>query len=236
MTQSPEGLTARLLDAAQAAGADAADAIVIQGTSLSIDVRAGVLEQAERAEGIDLGLRVFLGQRSATVSASDTRDATLDEMAVRAVAMAREAPEDPNAGLADPTQLASDIDVSRLQLHDPAAEPSPASLQEDAQSAEAAALAHEGITQVQSASAGYSSRAVHLAATNGFSAGYHRTSRGLSCVAIAGTGTRMERDYDGDSRTFQTDLRDPQEIGQTAARRAVARLDARKPPTGSFPV
>ena len=236
MTQSPEGLTARLLDAAQAAGADAADAIVIQGTSLSIDVRAGVLEQAERAEGIDLGLRVFLGQRSATVSASDTRDGTLDEMAVRAVAMAREAPEDPNAGLADPTQLASDIDVSRLQLHDPAAEPSPASLQEDAQDAEAAALGHEGITQVQSASAGYSSRAVHLAATNGFSAGYRRTSRGLSCVAIAGTGTGMERDYDGDSRTFQTDLRDPQEIGQTAARRAVARLDARKPPTGGFPV
>ena len=109
MTQSPEGLTARLLDAAQAAGADAADATVIQGTSLSIDVRAGVLEQAARAEGIDLGLRVFLGLRTANVQPSDTRDSTLDELTVRAVAMAREVHKEHKAGPASPTQLASDL-------------------------------------------------------------------------------------------------------------------------------
>lgn len=236
MTQSPESLTAQLLDAARTAGADAADAIVMQGTSLSIDVRTGALEHAERAEAVDLGLRVFVGQRSATVSASDTASKTLEEMAVRAIAMAQEAPEDPYTGLADADQLARDIDVARLELHDPTPEPSPASLQEDAQAAEAAALENKGVTQVQSASAGYSARHVHLAATNGFSGGYSRTSRALSCVAIAGTGTGMERDVDGDSRTFQSDLRDPREIGTQAAERAVARLDARKPPTGSFPV
>ncbi|WP_299780270.1 TldD/PmbA family protein [uncultured Roseobacter sp.] len=236
MTQSPESLTAQLLDAARTAGADAADAIVMQGTSLSIDVRAGALEHAERAEAVDLGLRVFVGQRSATVSASDIAPKTLEEMAVRAIAMAQEAPEDPYTGLADPDQLARDIDVARLELHDPAPEPSPASLQEDAQAAEAAALENKAVTQVQSASAGYSARHVHLAATNGFSGGYSRTSRGLSCVAIAGTGTGMERDVDGDSRTFQSDLRDARDIGTQAAERAVARLDARKPPTGSFPV
>lgn len=236
MTQSPQGLTAQLLEAARKAGADASDAVVMQGTSLTIDVRAGALEQAERAEGVDLGLRVFVGQRSATVSASDIRETTLTEMAVRAVAMAKEAPEDPYTGLADPDQLTQNLDATTLELHDPTPEPSPASLQEDAQIAEAAALENTGITQVQSASAGYSAHRIHLAASNGFSGGYHRTSRGLSCVAIAGIGAGMERDYDGDSRTFQGDLRDARDIGAQAASRAVLRLEARKPPTGGFPV
>ncbi|WP_299672167.1 TldD/PmbA family protein [uncultured Roseobacter sp.] len=236
MTPTPEALAAQLLDMARSAGADAADAVVVQGTSLNIDVRAGTLEQAERAEGTDLGLRVFLGHCSATVSASDIREATLGEMAARAVAMAREAPEDPHAGLADPDQLAQDLDAAALELHDPAAEPSPDALQDDAQTAEAAALERDGITQVQSASAGYSAQTMHLAATNGFSGGYRRTRRALSCVAIAGTGTGMERDVDGDSRTFQADLRSAQDIGARAAERALQRMDARKPPTGSYPV
>ncbi|GFE49198.1 modulator protein [Roseobacter cerasinus] len=208
----------------------------MQGTSLNIDVRAGGLEQAERAEGVDLGLRVFLGQRSATVSASDIREATLAEMAERAVAMAREAPEDPHVGLADPEQLARDLDAASLELSDPSPEPSPDALQQDAQDAEAAALAVAGVSQVQSASAGYSARKLHLAATNGFSGSYARTSRGLSCVAIAGAGVDMERDYDSDSRTFQSDLRSPEEIGRQAGERVLRRLDARKPPTGSYPV
>ncbi|MCV3270194.1 TldD/PmbA family protein [Roseobacter sinensis] len=236
MTLSLADLTEQMLDAARSAGADAADAVAVEGTSLDIDVRAGVLEQAERAEAIDLGLRVFVGQRSATVSASDTRGSTLAEMAVRAVAMAKEAPEDPHAGLAAPEQLAKDLDSSALELYDPSAEPSPEELQEDAQAAEAAALENGEITQVQSASAGYSAQHMHLAATNGFSAGYRRTRRALSCVAIAGSGSAMERDVDGDSRTFQSDLRDPHEIGTRAAERAVERLGARKPPTGSYPV
>lgn len=236
MTSSPEGLCAQLLDAARSAGADAADAVVMQGTSLNIDVRAGALEQADRAEGVDLGLRVFLGQRSATVSASDIRETTLTEMAQRAVAMAREAPEDPHVGLADPEQLARDLDAAALELSDPSPEPSPDALQQDALTAEAAALAVAGVSQVQSASAGYSARRLHIAATNGFSGGYARTSRGLSCVAIAGTGVEMERDYDGDSRTYQSDLRSPEDIGRRAGERVLQRLDARKPPTGSFPV
>jgi PmbA protein len=109
-------------------------------------------------------------------------------------------------------------------------------LQADALAAEAAGLAIEGVTQVQSAAAGYGSHAVHLAATNGFSGGYKRSSRSISCTAIAGTGTGMERDYDGDSRTFQSDLRSAADIGQQAGERAIARLNARRPKTGSYPV
>lgn len=236
MTQSLSDLTEKILAAARKAGADAADAMAVDGTSLSIDVRGGVLEQAERSEGIDIGLRVFLGQRSATVSASDVRESTLDEMATRAVAMAQEAPEDPYAGLAAPEQLGAIADIEALELFDATPEPTPAALQEDAACAEAAALAKKGVAQVQSASAGYSSRRVHLAATNGFQGGYRRTDRGLSCVAISGTGAEMERDYDGDSRIFQADLRTPEDIGARAADRAVARSGASKPPTGSYPV
>jgi PmbA protein len=208
MTQPLSDLTAQLLDLARKAGADQADAIAVEGTSVSIDVRAGALEQAERSEGVDIGLRVLIGQRQANVSSSDTKPDTLRQMVERAIAMAKEAPEDPYAGLADVAQLAKSTDNSALELFDPSEEPDPAALQEDAARAEAAALENKGISQVQSASAGYNKSRVHLSASNGFSAGYARTSRGLSCVAISGTGTGMERDYDYDSRIFQSELRD----------------------------
>lgn len=236
MTQSLSDLSDQILAAARRAGADAADAIAVDGTSLSITVREGALEQAERSEGIDIGLRVFVGNRQACVSSSDTKPATLNQMAERAVAMAKEAPEDPYAGLADPSQLTTNIQTETLELFDPSDEPDPAALQEDATRAEAAALRNSGISQVQSASAGYGRRRIHLAASNGFSAGYARSDRGLSCVAISGTGAGMERDYDYDSRVFQADLRDAEEIGRIAAERAVERIGAKKPKTGAYPV
>ncbi|MEW9919944.1 TldD/PmbA family protein [Marimonas sp. MJW-29] len=236
MSQPLDVLTRSLLQAAAKAGADAADARAVQSTSISVDVRGGTLEQAERSEGVDIGLRVFVGQRSATVSASDTSDRTVEEMAQRAVAMAREAPEDPHAGLASPDQLAKDWDLAALELFDETPEPLPESLQEDAARAEAAALAVKGVSQVQSASGGYGAHEVFCAMSNGFEGGYRRSDRGISCVAIAGSGTGMERDYDGDSRIFQSDLRTPEEIGQKAGERAIERLGARKPPTGSYPV
>lgn len=236
MTQSPETLAHALLDAARKAGADAADAVAVQGTSLSIDVLGGKLEQAERSEGVEIGLRVLLGQRQACVSASDTRPETLQEMAERAVAMAREAPEDPTIGLADPSQLAAGWDIAALDMVDPAPEPDPATLQAAALKAEAAALAVDGISQVQSTSAGYGRRTRHLAASNGFSGGYTRTDHGLSCVAITGEGLGMERDYYGDMRMHRADMMDPEQIGRIAAERTVARNGARQPKTGAYPV
>lgn len=233
MTQT---LAQALLDAARKAGADSADAMVIKGTSLSIDVRGGRLEHAERAEGLDLGLRVLIGGRQACVSSSDARPQTLAAMAERAVAMAREAPEDPHAGLADPSQLSQRRDAEGLDLHDPAAEPDPEALESDARRAEAAARAVEGISQIDQASASYSRRAIFLAATNGFAGGYARTSRHISCVAITGEGTGMERDWSSEGRIFQADLPDAETIGLEAATRTIARKGSRKPPSGAFPV
>ncbi|MBH1974218.1 MAG: TldD/PmbA family protein [Rhodobacteraceae bacterium] len=235
MAASLAPLTEALLDAARRAGAEAADAIAISGTSQSIDIRAGRLEQAERSEGTEIGLRVLMGGRQACVSASDTSPATLARLAERAVAMAREAPVDPYAGLADPDQIARTWDLAALELCDESPEPSAAALEADARTAEAAAMAQPGITQVE-ASAGYGLRQVYLSATNGFSGGYERSSRSTSAVAFTGSGTGMERDYAGEGRIHQADMPSALDIGTLAAERALARAGARKPVTGTYPV
>lgn len=236
MTTSLETLTHALLDAARAAGAQAADSIAVSGDSQSIEVLNGALEHAERSEGVDLGLRVLIGHRQASVSSSDLRVETMQAMAERAVAMALEAPEDPHCGLADEDQLAKSWNIESLELADPSPAPSPAELQENALEAEAAAFAVNGVTQVQGAGAGYSRSAIHLAATNGFSGGYERTSRSTSCVAITGEGLSMERDYCGEGRTFASDMPSATDIGRIAGERAIARANPKKPPTGAFPV
>jgi len=234
MSKDPDNLTARLLEAARSAGADQADAMAVDGTSLSIDVRGGALEQAERSEGIELGLRVMVGQRQACVSASDSRDATLVQMAERAVAMAREAPEDPHIGLADPAALAREI--PDLDLADPAPEPEAAALEALARRVEAAAAAVDGISQVDSSTAAYGRHRIHLAASNGFSGGYARSQTALGGVAITGAGLEMERDYAFELRSHAADLPTAEDIGAKAAERALDRRNPRKPETGSFPV
>src|SRR3982075_4071622 len=94
-------LADRLVVAARRAGADTADAVAVRSVSLGVEVREGAVEESERAEGDDVGLRVFIGRRQAVVSTNDVA-ANAGELAERAVAMARVAPEDPFAGLADP--------------------------------------------------------------------------------------------------------------------------------------
>lgn len=227
-------LTAALLKAARSAGAAEADAVAVSGESLSVDVRAGGLERAERADGVEIGLRVLIGGRQACVSASDLSARTIDEMAARAVAMAREAPVDDNLGLAAPDQLCAD--APRLELDDPAPLPEPDRLLDLALRAEAAALAVDGISMAESAGASAMRRQLWLAGTNGFSAGYARSSYGLSAVAITGEGTAMERDWASESRVWAADMPSPEDIGRRAGDRTVARRGARKPPTGAFPI
>lgn len=231
------GLAEALLSAAKTAGADEADSIAVRGDATSITIRNGALEEAERADGIEIGLRVLVAGRQAVVSASETSRATMAEMAERAVAMAREAPVDDMLGLADPDQLARfDADeINRLELLDPAPSPTPSDLENQALAAEAAAHL-PGISQVEAASASHSRSGIWRAASNGFSAGYRRSGHGLSVVAITGQDTGMERDYAGESRIFAADMPTPEEIGTLAAERTLARKDPRQPPTGAVPV
>ena len=229
-------LTRALLDAARAEGADAADALAVGGVSLSVDVRQGRLEQAERSEGTEIGLRVLIGRRQACVSTSDARAATIRRIAERAVAMARMAPEDPWIGLANPSHLSDRRDAAGLELADPAGDPAAAALEEAARRAEAAALAVDGIAMVDSAGASFGRRRIWLAASNGFSGGYERTDHSVSCVAITGEGTAMERDWAAEHRLRASDLPSPESVGALAAERTLARAGGRQAKTGAWPV
>ena len=226
----------KLLDRAKSMGADEADVMATKGQSINVDVRNGALENADRSEGAEVGLRVLVSQRQAIVSSSDISDATLELMVERAIAMAKDAPQDKHAGLASVNQLAKQRDLSELEICDPATEPSPNKLQEQAEIVESSAMEVVGVSQVSGASASYGKYSVFMAASNGFTANYDRSSNSVSCVAIAGEGSSMERDYDADTRVYQSDLRPSDEIGRTAGLRAVERLNPRRPATGNYPV
>ena len=220
-----------LLRAARAAGADAADALFVNGASLSVQRRLGKVEQVERAEGQDIGLRVFVGRRSAIVSTTDPTPSGFAALAERAVAMAGAVPEDPHGGL--PERAAGTIPT--LDLAD-AEEPEVAALLARAAAAEDTALGVKGVTNSEGADASWSRTRIALAATNGFSGEYTRASHSISVTALAGTGTGMERDYDYASATHLVDLEDAAGLGRLAAERAVARLNPQRPATASLPV
>src|SRR5712692_5122137 len=222
-----------LVARAKKAGAGAADAVLVEGVSLSHARRLGKTEKLERSEGQDLGLRVLVGKRQAMVSSSDRSPKMLAELVERTLAMARAVPEDPFCGLAEPGEIARDW--PSLDMLDPA-EPSAEALIERARAAEEAALAVEGITNSEGAEAGWGRSRIALAASNGFAGFYAGSSHGVSVSVIGGSGTQMERDYDFASAVYAADLRDPAEIGKSAGERAVKRLGARKMPTGRVPV
>ncbi len=225
-------LLERLLAAAKSAGADAADAVMVGGSSLAVQRRLGQTEQLERSESQDLGLRVFVGRRSAMVSSSVIDPAGFARLAEQAVAMARVVPEDPFADL-EPCHAPDP--AGPLDLVDPA-EPDAQALLARAAAAEEAALAVPGITNSEGAEAGYGRAEIALATSNGFAGTYSRTSHSVSATALAGSGTFMQRDYDYSTAVFLADLEDAGQIGRSAARRALARMDPVRPATARLPV
>ncbi len=225
-------LLADLIARAQAAGADAADAVLVGGTSLSVQRRLGQTERLERSEGRDLGLRVFVGKRSAIVSSTAVDPAGFAALAERAVAMARVVPEDPYSGLADEAIF---VDAGPLDLHDPA-EPTAEDLIARAAAAEDAALAVPGVTNSEGAEAGFGLTEVTLVTTAGFSGRYVRSSHSISVTALAGSGTGMQRDYDYSSAVHLADLEDAAGLGHAAGEKAVARLNPARPATRKLPV
>ena len=212
-----------LIDRARRAGADAADAVYSADASESVSVRLGKLEDVERSESEHISLRVFSGSRSASIGSSDMSDAALDELAVRAVAMARLAPEDPYAGLA-PQELLSEAPFPALDLDDPA-EPSPSALRAMAEAAEDAARAVKGVTNSEGGSASSGRGLFALVTSHGFAGAYATTSHGLSASVVAGEGSGMQRDYAWRSAHHGADLPTAEEIGTLAGERAVTRLN-----------
>ncbi len=222
---------AALVEAAGKAGADAADAVAILSRSTGVSVRLGKVEETGAAESEDVSLRVFVGKRVASVSATAASDPA--SLAERAVSMARVSPEDPYQGLADPALLARH--PADLDLFD-ATDVSADRLKEDALAAEAAALAVAGVSNSAGSSASAGMGGLVLATSRGFVGSYAVTRFSRSTSVIAGQGTGMERDYEFSSRQHFADLDAPEDIGRKAGERAVRRLGARKAATGAVNV
>jgi PmbA protein len=232
MKDAPERLQ-DLLRAAKTAGADAADAIFVSGVSASVSYRLGKLEDVERAESSDLGLRVFVGQRVAFVSSTDLSDRALAGLPERAVAMARLAPEDRFATLATADLLARDwpeLDIEDLS------EPSAETLIERARTVEGAALAVKGVTNSEGGGASFGRSSVVLTTSEGFVGRYSGTSHSVGVAVVAGEGTGMERDYDSASARHGGDLDPAELVGRRAGERAVERLSPRKAKSRSVPI
>ncbi len=226
-------LAQRLVQAARKHGADAADAVAVRSVSLGVEIRDGALEESERSEGDDVGLRVFVGRKQAVVSTNDIGRADPQVLAERAVAMARVAPEDPYSGLADGNRLSHvypDLDLVDSEIA------SVAELEQRARMTESAALAVKGVSKSGGASASVGIGGMVLVTSEDFHGAYLASRRSLWVTAIAGDGTGMERDYDHSSALHERDLDRPEAIGKSAGERAIRRLNPRKVKTQSVPV
>ena len=224
---------AQLLDLAMKAGAEQASAAAAWNDGIEASARDGVVEEVGRSESLDLGIRVIIGEKQACVSASSDKPDVLRELAERAVAMARETPDDPYCGLPDAAALARDL--PECDLFDPT-ETDADTLREMALTADQAARDVKGIAKTDGSGANWSRRRAALVTSNGFSAERQGSFWSASCTAIAGEGLGMERDYAWTSARFREDLRDIAEIGREAGERTVRRLNPRKAKTCSVPV
>jgi PmbA protein len=223
-----------LVTAARRAGADAADAIYACNASTTVSVRLGELEDVERSEGEEIGLRVFVGQRSASISGSDMNPATLETLVERCIAMAREAPDDPYAGLAPEDRLLRKR-LPHLDLVDEE-EPEPAALRERALVVEEAARTIPGITNSEGGGAANGRSQMALATSHGFAGAYAGTSHSTWASVLAGTGADMQRDHASHSARHLEDLDHAEEVGQRAGHRAVARLNPVRIESGVMPI
>jgi PmbA protein len=235
--QTPEQarrIAESLVERGIGAGATAADAIYVGSRSSGVQVRLGELEDVARSEGEEIGLRLFVGQRSASVASSDLSKEVLDMLVERCLAMAKEAPEDPFAGLA-PTELLHRGELPFIDNED-SREPDPAELRERALEAENAALAIAGVTNSSGSGASASASTLALATSGGFSGAYRTSGHGCSTTVVAGEGSGMQRDHAWHSARHLEDLEAPDIIGRRAGERAVARLNPTRPRPGKYPV
>jgi PmbA protein len=235
--QSPENarkVAQSLVERGIVAGATSADVFYAGDRSSAVQVRLGELEDVSRSEGEEISLRLFSGQRSASVASSDLSDEALRVLVERCLAMAREAPEDPYAGLAPP-ELLQHGDLPSIDGDDPR-EPDPAELRERALNAERAALAVKGVSNSNGAGASASASTMALATSSGFSGAYRITGHSCSAGVIAGEGGAMQRDHAWHSARHLEDLEAADAIGRKAGERAVARLNPSRPKPGKYPV
>ncbi len=222
-----------LLAFARKAGADMADCVLFETLDVSTSCRMGKQEELERSESVAVGLRTWVGKKIAIASASDLSDASMRELAERAVSMARVATDDPYSALAPEALWATDIpDLDLYSGQEISAE----QLFAMACAAEDAARAVKGITNSEGADAYFGTHCITLAHTGGWSGSYLTSDVSLSVSVIAGEGEQMERDYDYAICSHLNDMPTPEAIGLSAAERTLKRLHPRKIATRQMPV
>jgi PmbA protein len=215
-------------------GADACDVVYSGDASTDVQVRLGELEDVTRAEGEEVSLRVFIGQRSASSATSDLSSRALDTLAERVVAMAREVPDDEYAGLAPQDMLLRTVPPV-LDLDDGSEVP-PAALKARALEAEEAARAVPGVTNSEGGSASTGCGVMALVTSHGFAGGYTSSSHAVSASVLAGTGADMQRDYSYHHVRHLSDLDAAYVVGRKAGERAIARLGASQMRSGPMPM
>jgi PmbA protein len=224
----------QLVEQAKKAGADAADAVYVCDASTEVQVRLGALEDVVRSEGEEIGLRVFLGQRSATISSSSMNPDVLAKLVDRVLDMAREAPEDPYSGLAPAEMLLKDVPSDTES--DDGGDPDPADLRMVALACEDAARAVPGVTNSEGAGASAGRSIFALATSHGFTGVNQSSGYGVSASVLAGEGDAKERDYEWRSARYREDLADPIWIGRQAGERAIRRVNPGMVKSGVMPV
>jgi len=221
------------LEYGKKSGTGQMDLLLVETIAVQYSQRMNKLEKLERAESMDLGIRLFRGKRQVIVSTSDISTPNIKKLIDQGLAMVDLVPEDPYCGLAESSQLITKI--PNLLMVDPV-EPDISKLQERAQICEEAALSVQGIYNSEGAESAWVKSNTHFAASNGFQQSYSNTRHSLSVAVIAKSDQGMERDYDFSSTVFGKNLKDPADIGQKAAEQAVRRLNPQRINSGKMPV
>ena len=225
-----------LLRQAKGLGTSGTEVVIVEDESFSVQVRMHGVDTVKSAREKRLGLRVFLGQRSATTATSDFSPAALERLLEDTVAMANAMPEDPCGGLPDPGAFATDVPDLDLWDAEAGALPIPDRIAL-ASRAEAAALAFDPrISNSEGSDYGNRDARVLFANSYGFSGEYRASSVSLSVTPVAKDDGGMQRDGWYSTQRRLSRLESPESVGRTAAQRALRRLGARKVTTQEVPV
>ncbi len=233
-TAALERIAGLVLDAAQAAGATAAETDVSQAVGLSVGVRRGDVETITWHRDKGVGVTVYVGTRRGHASTADFSDDALRAAVTKAIAIARYTEEDPAAGLADPARLARG--VRDLDLYHPWALDVDTAVALGCE-AEAAALAVDRrLTNSEGAGVSHGASEFVYANSNGFCAGYRSSRHSIDCSVVGESGGSMQRDYWFSAARAPEDLASAAAVGRIAGERTVRRLGARKLGTLTCPV
>ena len=222
-----------LLDTAKKLGAENASVMGNENTSINVSARLGKLENVERNESKSIGLELIDNKRKVTLSSTNINNHALIKLVETAMSMVKAVPQDEYCGLADKNMLYNgNLDLDLVDNY----VPDNNNLLKNSIEAEDSALSIKGVTNSEGASASYSKNKFYLATSDGFFNFNEKTTYSYGISVIAGKGTKMERDYEYQSKVHYKELESPKNIGKIAANRAVSRLNSKKVKSNSVPI